>query len=209
MKYKLVIFDFDGTLSNSFPWFRTIADQVAVKYNLRKLEDSEYDAMRGWDAPTTLKYVGVPLWKVPAIGNYLKTLMARDIHLVPLFPGVDDLLFRLAERGITLAIVSSNKYENVRKILGEENAARIHYYECGVSVFGKPPKLRKILRKSGVPAGEVILIGDEIRDLQAAASVGIASGAVVWGYNRREALEAHSPQEVFASIEHRNVHLPV
>jgi phosphoglycolate phosphatase len=76
-------------------------------------------------------------------------LMTHDIQKIALFQGIEGLLRRLASVGVTLAVVSSNSYENIRHVLGEEMGALIAYYECGVSIFGKEAKLRKILKRSG------------------------------------------------------------
>jgi phosphoglycolate phosphatase len=45
-----------------------------------------------------------------------------------------------------------------------------------------------------------ILIGDEIRDEEAARAAGIASGVVLWGYAAPEALIAAAPTMVFAKV---------
>ena len=44
MKYKLAIFDFDGTLADSFPWFLGIINDVADKYRFRQIEDYEVES---------------------------------------------------------------------------------------------------------------------------------------------------------------------
>jgi phosphoglycolate phosphatase len=201
MKYKLVIFDFDGTLADSFPWFMTVVNQVADKYKFRRIEESEVEALRGYNAKQLIRYAGVPVWKLPMIGNHVRKRMADEIGEIRLFEGVDVLLRELAERGVTLAVVSSNSQENIRRVLGPENAARIQYYECGVSIFGKHTLFRKVLKKSGVLPGEAICIGDEIRDVEAAQREKIAFGAVSWGFTSLEALRAYSPTEVFTSVD--------
>lgn len=109
-------------------------------------------------------------------------------------------LKELADQGIKIAVVTSNTYENVCKILGPENAALIEYYECGVRIFGKQAKLKKVLKQSGVEAKDAICIGDEIRDIQAAEKVHIPFGAVAWGYTNIEALMAFHPAEVFTQV---------
>ena len=76
----------------------------------------------------------------------------------------------------------------------------IDYYECGVRLFGKQAKLKKILKQSGIHADEAICIGDEIRDIQAAQKVKIPFGAVAWGYTNLEALKAYAPAEVFTKV---------
>ena len=201
MKYKLIIFDFDGTLADTFPWFASVINKVAEKYHFRKIEKSESEMLRNCDAHKILKFLGLSLWKIPMVANHMRTLMARDIHQIPLFEGIEGLLHRLSSKGLMLAVVSSNTYENVCQILGTENAALISYYECGASMFGKEVKLRKIINKSGVLPGESMYIGDEIRDIEAAKKLNIAFGGVSWGYNRVESLKVHSPGVVFATVD--------
>jgi len=200
MKYKLVIFDFDGTLANTFPFVLKVMDEVSERFGLQKVDRSEIDMLRSLDARMVMKHLNIPVWKVPAISTYTMNLLAKQIDLLSLFDGIDQLLKDLSSKGIQLGIVTSNSYENVCKVLGAENAALIHYYECGVRLFGKQAKLKKVLKASGVKAGDAICIGDEIRDIQAAQKVSIPFGAVAWGFTNLDALKAYAPTEVFTNI---------
>jgi len=201
MKYKLIIFDFDGTLADTFPWVARAANKVADKYKLKKVPESEYEALRSLGAREIFKYLGIPLWKAPLIANQVLKLLSNDIGKVSMFNGMEDLLRTLSGGKITIAILSTNSFTNISTVLGSENTALINHFECGVSIFGKRPKLRKILKKSRALPSEAIYIGDEIRDFEAASKEGIAFGAVSWGYTRIEALEAGNPTEVFTSVD--------
>jgi phosphoglycolate phosphatase len=201
MRYRLALFDFDGTLADSFSWFLGVVNRLADENRFRRIEEHEVDALRGQSARKLVGHFGIPTWKLPVIANQMRQHMARDISHISLFPGVDRMLQGLASRGIQLGIVTSNSVENVRQVLGPENADLIQHYACGISMFGKRPKLRAILRASGVSAAEAICIGDEIRDLEAAHAEGILFGAVSWGYTHPEALQTHGPEEMFASLE--------
>jgi phosphoglycolate phosphatase len=198
MRYKLIMFDFDGTLADSFPWTASIVNQIADKYHFKQIEESEYDTIRGYDIGKAMKYLGIPLWKAPTIGSHMRKLMARDIQHIPLFEGIDRLLPRLSDEGITLAIVSSNSRENICQVLGPENSALIKHYECGVAIFGKSAKIKKVLKHTGFRSSESIYSGDEIRDIEAAKAANVDFGAASWGYTRADSLQAHSPWTVFA-----------
>jgi phosphoglycolate phosphatase len=201
MKYNLIIFDFDGTLADTFPWFTNIINKVADKYRFKKVSESDYEILRGLSAREIFKYLGIPLWKTPMIGNYISVLLSEDIRKISLLNGIDRLLKLLSTREVTIAILSSNSFTNISEVLGSENTALIDYFECGVLALGKRVKLRKILKKSKIPSSEAIFIGDEIRDCEAANKEGIAFGAVSWGYTRVESLESCKPTEVFTSID--------
>ena len=201
MRYRLAIFDFDGTLADSFPWFVGVMNRLADEHGFRRIEEQEVEMLRGRSARQNFADFGVPAWKLPRIARDFRRHMAQDIARIALFPGVDRLLRGLAERGIRTAVVTSNSIDNVRQVLGPENAALVQHYGCGVSIFGKRAKLRGVLRSSGIAAAEAICIGDEIRDLEAAHAEGIAFGAVSWGYTHPEALRALGPQEMFANVD--------
>jgi phosphoglycolate phosphatase len=200
MKYKLIIFDFDGTLADSFPWFLNFVDSVSDKYKLKRIEQSQLETLRGYDAQKMIRHLKVPFWKVPLIANHMRTSMTNDIDRISLFDGVPDMLKQLSQNGVTLALVSSNSLQNVRRVLGPENAALISYYECGVSLFGKRSRFRRILAKTGIARSEALCVGDEIRDIAAAHEERIPFGAVAWGYTNIEAMEAYAPAEVFTSV---------
>lgn len=200
MKYKLVIFDFDGTLADSMPWFLDIVDGVADRFNFKKVDRARLDDLRSMSARKLIELHGIPLWKLPRITLHLRQLAGRDSHLIPLFQGVDELFRFLVERGVTIAVVTSNTEANVRTILGPDLTGLVSHFECGATMFGKKPKFRKVLQKSGFSAHEVLCVGDEIRDMDAAAASNIPFGAVSWGFTRVEALEAHAPCTVFRQV---------
>ncbi|MGO4571862.1 HAD hydrolase-like protein [Microvirga sp. 2TAF3] len=199
MAYKLVIFDFDGTLADTFPWFIRTVKTGAERYGFKPIEGCVIERLRHYNAREIIKYLGVPPWKLPLIARHMRILAAQDIDAIHLFDGVDDMLRQLFDAGVMIAIVSSNSEDNVRRTLGSQNARLIKHFACGASIFGKSAKFRKILRVSGVPRAEVICIGDEIRDLESARYEGISFGAVTWGFTRAEALAARSPKEIFST----------
>lgn len=199
MGYKLAIFDFDGTLADSFQWFCRAANQAALRYNLRPVDPADLEHFRGLDAVHIVQKLGVPAWKLPFIARYMRRHMAREVDGIQLFPGIDEALRLLAGGGLRLAVVTSNAKRNVQQVLGPELANLIEHYGCEASVFGKRPKLRAVLRRSRTAPEEAIYLGDELRDLHAAHAESIAFGAVTWGYTQPQVFAAHAPLQVFAT----------
>ncbi len=197
---RAVLFDFDGTLANTLPWILSILDDVADKYKLPHFDRRDLDRVRHLDAKTLIKQYHIPTWKLPLIARYIHRVQARNIHKISLFEGVDQVLEQLAEAGLTLALVSSNSRNNVRRILGPANVARIRYFECGAGVFGKAAKFKKVLRRARVRASEALAIGDELRDVDAARRLHIPFCAVAWGYTHFETLQARLPREMFRTM---------
>jgi phosphoglycolate phosphatase len=196
VSYKLVIFDFDGTLADSFPWFLDVFDSLAERFQFKKLDRSNLDALRRMDSRELMRVHGVPLWKVPMIGAHAKALQGKNLHNINLFDGISDVLNALNARGVKVAVVTSNAQENVEQVLGTA-ASNISHYDCGASLFGKAAKFKAVMKAAGVSASDTLSIGDEVRDIEAARECGVAAGAVSWGYAAPERLKAERPDFVF------------
>ncbi|KMO42055.1 HAD family hydrolase [Methylobacterium tarhaniae] len=200
-RYRLVILDFDGTLADTFPWFARVLPGVADRYGFRRPSPDEVEGLRALDARAVLRRLGVPGWKLPLIARHMRGLAARDAGDLAPFPGIPALLARLRAGGVGLALVSSNREDVVRRVLGPESAGLIDRYACGAAVFGKARRFRAVVRASGIPPVSVLCLGDELRDHDAATRAGLAFGAVTWGYTREAALAAAGPAHLFATPE--------
>lgn len=196
-RYALVIFDFDGTLADSGDWFLSIADHLAERFKFQSVAADEVELLRGRSSSEVIRHLGIPRWKLPAIGRYVHALLAQQTDRIALFDGIVPVLRQLAESGVRLALVTSNAERNARAILGPDNAALFERFECGASLFGKAPRYRRVLRKTKIAPSDVLSIGDETRDVAAAKKVGVHSGAVLWGYANRQALTQLQPDFLF------------
>jgi phosphoglycolate phosphatase len=201
MKYKLIIFDFDGTLADTFPWFLSSLDIVADKYNLSRIDRNQKEELRKLDARSFLKHLKIPFYKLPQIAKYMRDLMTEQIEQISLYAGSEKLLRDLKAKGYKIAVVSSNSQVNISKVMGKDLIKLIDHFVGGVSMFGKESKLKEVLKLSGVVKEDAIYIGDELRDVQASQKISLPVGAVGWGYNAAEALKALNPTIMFNSLE--------
>ena len=69
-----------------------------------------------------------------------------------------------------------------------------------MSLFGKAAKLKKLVKAAGIAPEEVLCVGDETRDIEAAKAAGLSSAAVTWGYMKEEVLRKWEPTLVVGSI---------
>jgi phosphoglycolate phosphatase len=197
--YRLAIFDFDGTLADSAGWVAGVFNDVARRYRFREIDAAEREALRSLPPREGLRALGIPAWKLPFIAAHMRRRVSREIDVISPFPWVGALLARLKAEGVVVAIVSSNSEANIIRVLGPEAAAVISHFGTGASMFGKAAKFRKLVRRSGFSPDQVISVGDEVRDIEAAREAGIASAAVTWGYATEDALIAAGPTAMVAS----------
>ncbi|MFK4532657.1 phosphoglycolate phosphatase [Bradyrhizobium ottawaense] len=200
MPYTLAIFDLDGTLADSFPWFLRTVNDIADRFGFRRVRDEDVEELRHASTREILSRLEVPLWKLPAIARHARRLKGEAASEIPLFAGVEAMLRTLADNGVQLALVTSDSEANAREKLGEA-AALFSHFDCSASLFGKPAKFHRVIRRAGVAPNQVVAIGDEVRDIEAARAVGIACGAVCWGYAAPAALRAHGPDHVFERMD--------
>jgi len=200
LPYSLVIFDLDGTLADSFPWFRRHVNGVADRFAFRRIADEDVESLRHADSREILMRLEVPTWKLPAIARHMRRLKGQHLQDIPLFDGTEAMLRTLSEAGFRLALVSSDSEANARAQLGEL-AALFSQFDCGASIFGKARKFRRVVKRAGVAPETVLAIGDEVRDIEAARAAGIACGAVRWGFASSQALQARAPDLIFERVE--------
>jgi phosphoglycolate phosphatase len=194
MRYRLAIFDFDGTLADSYPWLAARFNDFAGRFGCRHVDAEELERMRGLHTREVMARVGLPAWKLPALLREVRREIKLDAAAgaIPLFAGIAAVLAELHAGGVRLAVVSSNSEDAVRCVLGAEAAARIDHYGCGSSMFGKAAHFRRAVRRLGVPAEQALCIGDEVRDAEAARAAGLDFAAVAWGYARADSLAPHA-----------------
>ncbi|WP_297799935.1 HAD-IA family hydrolase [uncultured Brevundimonas sp.] len=198
---KLVIFDFDGTLADTYGWFLSILDDAIAKFRLYKPHPEEVEAMRGLSARQVMTRMKVRPWKLPAIVRHTRREKLKAAATTQLFDGITELMRDLRAAGIKVAIVSSDTTESVRRVLDREGI-EVDLLNCGASLHGKTNKFKKVLKQMGVDAKDAVSVGDEIRDIEAAKPINMRCGAVSWGYTLPEALESHHPTYLFRDVAH-------
>jgi len=198
---QLVIFDFDGTLADTMPWFFGVLNQVAERHRFRQITLAEAEALRHQTSREIVQALGIRRWRLPFIARDISQRMAKAAAggAFGLFPGMADILASLAATGTVVAIVSSNRESTIRQVLGP-SAAHVTHYGCSAALFGKARKFQKIMRHTGLPPRSILSIGDEVRDIEAARTVGITTAAVTWGCAGEGALRAASPDVIFHSV---------
>lgn len=201
-----IIFDFDGTISDSFDF---VLDFLAEQAKLELVEPTDRSAYRNMSMIAMASALGHRMYKLPFLFFRGKKHMRAAIGLVQPFEGMIDVIRKVHAEGHELFIVSSNSLDNVRAFLQRHNLQE-YFLEVygGVGMFGKAPALRELMKDQNVEVGDCVYIGDEVRDVTAAQKVNMRIIAVMWGFARHADLRAlqptalaHSPAEIITILE--------
>lgn len=198
MRYRLVLWDFDGTLADTWPCGEQIFNEIAARRQFLPITDVEAD--RRLSTLEFLRAHRVPLLQLPLVVREWHAALRARMEGVLLFPGVYDALTTLRGQGSSLGILSSNNHENISRCLRSQEAyALFDFIHSSSRLFGKASGIRRVLASHTLRKREVLYIGDETRDLHAAQAAGVDSAAVGWGLNPLDVLSRSSPTYL---IEH-------
>ena len=193
VKYKYVIFDFDGTLADTEEANFVIYQKLAEKYNLRNITMDELGHLKKMHAKEVMAYVELKRRNLPFILKKGKHLLSQDIKNIRLCkPDIFNAIDKLREMGIKTAIITTNSKTNVKLFLQAHNADNFDLI-ASATMFGKESKMKRIVKKEKFDLGEFLYVGDEIRDINAAKNAGMDIASVGWGYNTVESLKKHAP----------------
>lgn len=187
-----VIFDFDGTIADSFDVFVEAFEQIAG--TSRQLTKTEVDELRTLSSHDIIQRLGVKKWQIPIFAIKGRRAIGSKMARVQIFDGMQAVIENLAKDGYKLYIVSSNEKTTILTFLRKYGLDQ--YFSgisAGTSVFGKARRLRALIKSARIDHSVAMYVGDETRDIDASKAVGLRCIAVAWGYNTQESLLRHTP----------------
>ena len=190
---KIIIFDFDGTLADSFGNVMAIFNELANEYGLHQIKQEDIPELRKISSREILKKFRFPVWRLPFLLSEGKKMFGQRIASINPFSGIKEMLLGLKKRGCVLGILSSNSEENIRKFLTRNQVDVFDFIHTENNFFGKGKAIKRTIEKYKFDAGNVFYVGDETRDIEAAKKCGVKVISVSWGFNDREILEKYSP----------------
>ncbi len=199
MRPKLVLFDFDGTIADTFQCGVEILNSMAPEFGFRPLAPFDVPRVRDMRTSDLMRFLGIPATRLAKISRRGKEELSRRMDSVQPLPGMLDLVRSLRAAGVRMGILTSNSQDNVAAFLAKFDLDIFEFVHTSSKLAGKGRVVRKILRAHKLKPREILLVGDEIRDIEAAQETGIHVAAVTWGYNSAPALAAIKPDHMLAS----------
>jgi len=193
MKKDYLIFDFDGTIADTFEAILKAVRSISKDYGMEKITDEDIKKFKEKGMRQLIKDLKISLVKMATINRRIKAIINKDIASLKSFPGLKEAFLELKKRGYSIGILTSNSKGNVEKFLKSNDLGFFEFIYSDSSLFGKDKVLKKLLREHNIKSNRVVYFGDEIRDIQAALKLNIKIVAVSWGFNSKKALEKYKP----------------
>ena len=193
MNDRIFIFDFDGTIADTHRHIINISNSLAEEFGYAVIQPHEVNYLKDKTSREVIHYLKVPIYKIPAILSRAKKELFEGITAIEPIKGLKSVLQELSTAGARMGILSSNATENIHQFLKNHGLEVFEFVDSTLKVWTKNISLKKLLKEHGLEAGQILYIGDETRDIEAAKTLGIKVAAVTWGYNSEKALKAHQP----------------
>jgi phosphoglycolate phosphatase len=200
----LVMFDLDGTLSNSAPGILSSMRHAFAVNGLPPLDDVTAHSLLGPPFYESLPpLIGVE--RLPGvIAAYRDVYGSSGMFDTTVYDGMTDVLARLQAAGIPLAVATSKPeayaVPTVEYLGLAGFFATIGGDELDGSLGTKALVIGKVLDRMGHPdPARVLMVGDRSHDVEGARVHGIATIAVGWGYAQPGELAAAHPAAICAS----------
>jgi len=198
MKYRALVFDFDGTIADTLGETRKIFNELAPEYGIREVQEHEVPELRHLSLKEIISKLKIPKHRVPYIIARGTGMMRKNIDRLQLIDGMKETLKELRNHTENFGILTSNATANVDVFLRNHGIRDLFDFVSSTSkLTGKARHLRAIRKTFSLDHSEMIYIGDELRDVKAAQKASIPHAAVTWGFNSRESLSEAKPTFLF------------
>lgn len=197
MKKKYVLFDLDGTLTDSQDGIMNAIEYALEYYGIQV---KERDSLRPFLGPplseSMQKYCGFDRVKaVEAVEKFREYYNTRGKFENKVYPGVESMLKAVQETGCRLYVATSKPEEIAREILEHFGLAGYFDYIGGAtsddSRVKKSDVVRYVMDKAGIDRpDEAVMVGDRKHDILGAKENSLEAVGVLYGYGDRQELEA-------------------
>ncbi len=206
MKYKLVVFDWDGTLMNSISHIVASLQHATCRMGIEALPDEQTRDVIGLGMREAIEALFPGRTDEQFIQDYTRYYRERffdSAHQTELFAGAAEMLLELKTQGYQLAIATSKSRAGLDLVLSHLSIADVFTVSrCADETRSKPhaDMLLAILDAVGIHHDAAVMVGDTVYDLEMAVNAKMNSIGVSYGVHNRERLLAHNPLTVIDAV---------
>lgn len=199
MSLRAAIFDFDGTIADTLEEVLRVLNSLSSEFGYRPAAPDEVELLRRLPPADVAKRLGVAWHKIPLIVARARKELAQSMPRVRPFEGISAALAELRAGGVEVGLLTSNNRRNVELFL-QHHPIAFDFVSTGSGLWSKHRRLAKLMRQRGLTAPRTAYVGDEIRDIEAARTLGMHAIAVAWGYTNPELLSKHAPERLVPEV---------
>jgi pyrophosphatase PpaX len=193
-KFKCVIFDMDGTLTETNQLIFDSFNYIAMKYRQKTYSPAEIVAMFGPPEEGALLDIVGEDQIDQVMKEYLSYYRRHHKELARLYPGILNLLRFLQKRNVHCALFTGKGIHTATITM--QAFALMPYFEyvvTGNDVINHKPDpegIEKILEHFSLRKDEVLMVGDSVGDVKAAREAGVSIAVVLWdSYSKEKVLQ--------------------
>lgn len=206
-RYKLVIFDWDGTLMDSADKIVNCMQSAARQCDMPVPSYEEVGHIIGISLKPAIKQlfnISDDALAEQLVQAYKKAFIASDSTPCPLFEGVVLMLETLKKAGCTLAVATGKARRGLDRAWAQTNTG--HFFSGSRTADEaeskpSPDMLLQLLGELGFTPEEAVMIGDTTYDMQMAKTIGMDRIGVSYGVHAQVHLEALAPVALVHSIK--------
>ena len=169
---RAVLFDFDGTLADSFAAIAASTNSVRASFGLPEMSEAAVRKYVGYGLENLLEELCPGCDVELAVTRYRTHHRSVMFARTKLFPGVQHTLALLKERGYPMGVCSNKAVEFTRSLIAALGLADVLPVVLGPEDVGLPKPDPAMLiegcRRLGVPISDGLYVGDMVVDVQAA-----------------------------------------
>ena len=197
MRIRLIIFDFDGTLGDTRRTIVTTMQMTINELHLSKRSDDECAATIGLPLNGCFRtlFPDLRAEQIQRCADTYRRIFNENQRTIrpQAFPHVLETLSSLKNRGLTLTIASSRSHASLSELTGNLGLSESISYLIGADDVKKakpePEPVLNTLAAMHFDAGETLVVGDMVVDIQMGASAGTRTCGVTWGNGSRAELK--------------------
>jgi beta-phosphoglucomutase-like phosphatase (HAD superfamily) len=210
---KALIFDLDGTLIDTIPFYFSIVDAVMERLQMspvsrEAIAEAAKDGKFEWGRilPYTTE---TPLEELTARATAIVREVAPSLSReeIAIFTGVASLLKAIARQGVKMGIATSTPRIHLnRKVLALKKAGLDGLFHTVIAADDvplskpAPDPLLVCAAKMGVAAADCLYIGDMRLDIRAGRAAGMTTVGVLTGFDDYPSLESANPHLIVESV---------